>query len=130
MKLTIPMEPVPKARARVTKRGFAYTPKKTEQAENTIRWACNGKERFEREVPLSLTITFYRSRPKSAPKRRIYPTTRPDWDNYAKLVCDALEKFAYCDDSQIVDAHIYKRYTKEGHAPRVEIEITEADERE
>lgn len=126
MKITIPMEPVAKARARQG-RWTTYTPTKTVDAENLIRWHFTQlkRETFGKDVPLVLTAWFYRSRPKSAPKKRIYPTTRPDWDNYGKLICDALQKFCYKEDSQIVDAHVYKRYAKDDEVPRIEIEILE-----
>lgn len=44
-----------------------------------------------------------------------------DWDNYNKLVCDAMEGIVFMDDNQIQKATVIKGYDKEN--PRVEITI-------
>ena len=49
------------------------------------------------------------------------PTKKPDADNIAKVVCDALNGVAYKDDTQIVSLHIKKSYTAD--EPRVEVMI-------
>ena len=123
------MEPVPKGRPRATMKGGkmrVYTPSATVHAENLIRTAivgqCSEGVVFGSGIPVSLKVTFYRSRPKSLPKRVELPVARPDWDQYGKLLCDALEKFLYENDSQITTALIKKRY---GSPPRVELEMEE-----
>jgi len=136
IKTTIFVEPVGKGRPRMTALPFltAYTPQKTAHAENQIRDAVAGKfYPFTRGTPLRLEATFYRARPKSTKKSVVFPVSRPDWDNYAKLLMDALEKFAYENDSQIVTAIIKKRFVSaepiSGNAgatlPRIELEISE-----
>jgi Holliday junction resolvase RusA-like endonuclease len=40
----------------------------------------------------------------------IRPTSRPDWDNYAKIT-DALNKVVWKDDAQIVDGRVVKFYS-------------------
>lgn len=55
----------------------------------------------------------------------IRPTKKPDWDNIGKVVCDALNKIAYDDDSCIVDGAVHKWYSEE---PRVVVELI-SDER-
>jgi Holliday junction resolvase RusA-like endonuclease len=52
----------------------------------------------------------------------VRPTKKPDFDNIGKIICDALNKIAYDDDSQIVEANIYKVYAD---IPRVEVTLTE-----
>lgn len=47
------------------------------------------------------------------------PTTKPDWDNYAK-VCDAFNKVVWQDDAQIADGRVVKRYAEK---PAFEIKI-------
>jgi len=116
-------EPVAKGRARVTVnkktgRAFAYTPSATAIAEDRIRSMVLKLRPFQRDVPLAIEITTVKTKPKSVKHK--YPTTRPDWDNYAKLVCDAIQKFAYEDDAQIVDVFYRKRY---GSPPRTEVSI-------
>ena len=99
------MEPVGKARARTVRRGnkvISYTPDKTSHAENLIRdKVMEIGKKFEPGIPLCLIAIFYRTRPKSTKKTMELPVTRPDWDNYGKLLTDALEKFLYENDSQI-----------------------------
>lgn len=123
---TIYVEPTPKARARtiVTKGGkyHSYTPQKTAHAEALIREAVIGSGFFDAGVPLRLEATFYRPKPKSTPKRVELPVTRPDWDNYGKLLTDALQKFIYENDSQITTALIRKRF---GSPPRIVLIIEE-----
>lgn len=75
---------------------------------------------FDDGIPLRLEATFYRERPKFLPKRVTMPVSRPDYDNYAKLLTDALEKFIYKNDSQITTAVIRKRF---GSPPRIELKI-------
>lgn len=53
---------------------------------------------------------------------RKLPTSRPDWDNYAKAACDALNKVVYQDDAQLVDCRTIKRYSA---SPALTIEIRE-----
>lgn len=50
----------------------------------------------------------------------IRPTKKPDCDNIAKNINDALNGIAYVDDAQIVKDIIEKRYSV---TPRVEITI-------
>lgn len=46
-----------------------------------------------------------------------------DWDNFHKLSMDALSGIVWEGDSQIVEAHVSKRYDKKN--PRIEITIIE-----
>jgi len=126
MKITILVEPKPKLRPRAASskggRAFVYTPGATVHAENLIRdkvMECM-PEPFPQGIPLYLEATFYRQRPKSMKKSVLLPVSKPDWDQYAKLLCDALEKFLYYNDAQITTAFIRKRF---GSPPRIEMEI-------
>jgi Holliday junction resolvase RusA-like endonuclease len=65
-------------------------------------------------------LVFNVQRPKSAKRDR--PTTRPDIDNYAKLVLDALNGFVWADDSQVVKIEAVKRYAKESVGTSVRVE--------
>ncbi len=46
--------------------------------------------------------------------RIIKPAKKPDCDNIMKIICDALNGFAYKDDAQIVLAQIGKEYAEDG----------------
>jgi Holliday junction resolvase RusA-like endonuclease len=60
-------------------------------------------------VPLFLQVQVYRDKPKSTPKRDIYPTAKPDISNYVKLLEDCLTGIVIRDDALIV-AQINQKY--------------------
>ena len=137
IRFTIYGNPTAKGRPRFSVRGKfarAYTPAKTAQAENNLRaQALAYKPVKPLETPLIVNIKVYRSMPKSMSKKRIElaekgnlrPITKPDVDNYQKLIYDALNGIFWRDDSQIVEATTAKFYSA---APRIEIEISEITE--
>ena len=126
---TIFTEPVAKARARVAVRNghaIAYTPAKTRNSEAEIRCLIREEAmkcgQFDAGVPLHLEAVFYIEKPKSKPKKVTQPTTRPDTDNYLKLLLDALNGYVVPDDSQIVSIHARKAY---GSPACIELKIRE-----
>ena len=46
-------------------------------------------------------------------KDAISPTKKPDIDNIAKIILDALNKIAFKDDNQITKIEIEKKYAEE-----------------
>jgi Holliday junction resolvase RusA-like endonuclease len=129
------LEPVGKGRPRgriaMSKAGKqfvqAYTPAPTVHAEALIRAqvqleACG--EFFEAGLPVRAVIEFVLVKPPSAPKKRHWPTTKPDLDNTEKLVEDALERFLYSNDAQIVDVRKRKVY---GPTPCIRLFLSEAE---
>ena len=82
--------------------------------------ALGGRPRLL-EGPLELTLSFEFARPKSAPKRRIWPDRRPDLGNCLKSCEDALIGVAFRDDAQIVRMTLDKHY---GPEPGVAIRLT------
>lgn len=114
--ISVPMIPVPKARARVTKTGHAFTPAKTVNAEAEIRQAWlglygNTSGHWPALAGLRMTVVVYVQRPPSIPKKRLLPTKRPDVDNFLKTCLDSLNRWAYSDDALITDVRVKKRYT-------------------
>lgn len=127
-------EPQGKGRPRFGN-GRTYTPQKTAEYEQRIKaeWAKQTKGyQFPQGTALSLEIKAYLQPPQSASKKkqaamlanRIRPKKKPDFDNIAKIIGDALNKTAYYDDAQIVFCAIGKYWG----SPRVEIAITEIEE--
>lgn len=128
-------KPQGKARVKVTQRnGFAlaYTPDKTTNYENLIK-LCYMNKKTQNELtrePIVMTIRAEYEIPKSfSQKKRIEalngklrPTTKPDLDNIAKIVCDALNKVAYYDDNQVIDLYVTKFYSNQ---PRLVINLKE-----
>lgn len=99
---------------------MTYTPQKTQDAENDIRTLIEDmqlKEYFCAGIPLRLEAVFFRLRPKT--NKNDLPTQKPDWDNYGKLLTDALQNLVYDNDSQITTAVIRKRYALRNTEPRV-----------
>lgn len=98
VRLSVPGQPVPKARPRVYN-GHGITPAKTKAAEARIKAEYlkkyAGCKPFDQEIIMH--VAFYMS-----DRRRV------DYDNLAKLVTDALNGVAYVDDSQIMESIIYK----------------------
>jgi Holliday junction resolvase RusA-like endonuclease len=124
---TLPIDPVAKARPRLGRNGQVYTPKETVQFENLVRMlSARYKPKELLTGPIKTEVTLYLVPPKR-PKNK-YPIVRPDWDNLAKSVCDALNGVMWKDDSQVFDAHVKKLYdwtTKKGS---IEIKIEQVEE--
>lgn len=135
IKLTIPGKLKGKGRPRHSeKNGRMYTPTETQNYEELIRLMYKGKygnQQFSKGVPLDIRIKSFIAVPKSDSARirekklsgEIRPTQKPDYDNIAKIVSDALNGVAYHDDAQIVDAQVRKFFSLR---PRVEITILQA----
>lgn len=131
IELAIPGKPLGKQRPRVTKAGITYTPARTVSYETLVKelyiMQHYGKQL---EGPLKMTIKAYFPIPKSASRKKHVdmlngverPTKKPDTDNVAKIIGDALNQLAYQDDSQIVEQTVTKYYSEQ---PRVEVEIEE-----
>lgn len=72
----------------------------------------------EHNVPLldtacSVTVTFHLQRPKSAPRRRIYPETGLDVDKLARAVLDSLTAVLFTNDARVCDLLVMKRFAGE-----------------
>jgi len=76
------------------------------------------------EGPLALEVVVYRLRPKSAPKRVTLPITKPDVDNYIKILSDSFTGIVWRDDAQIVRLRATKLFAE---TCRVEALISTVD---
>lgn len=127
--LIIQGNPVPKGRPRVTKSGYAYTPKRTKKYEDLIKWNFKLAKGEKLKGPLRAEFTFNFAMPKSWSKKKKLEmlgqphTQRPDVDNLVKVI-DALNGLAFDDDSQIYESHEIKLWANDG-ATRIYIEETE-----
>ena len=111
-------QPQGKGRPRVTRYG-TYTPKSTKAYEKHIQetykeladWTF-----FEGPVEVRLECTY--RIPKSWSKKKqqaalngeTLPTVKPDLDNIAKAICDALNGYCWADDNQVVSLTASKHY--------------------
>lgn len=135
----VPGKPQGKARARTfynprIGRSQSITPQNTVLYENLIKQCYlaaenSDKSRWFNSEPLEIFIDVYYEIPKSTTKKvraeiekgKLYPTKKPDADNIAKVICDALNKIAYKDDSQIVNLSVRKLYSAD--RPKVMVKI-------
>ena len=131
IKIIIPGTPVAKGRPRLGKYG-TYTPEKTVNYENLVQNAyMDQAEGKKLQGALQMVIDLYFPIPKSYSKKRVevikemeeMHTKKPDASNCLKSIEDALNGFAYDDDSQIVDLRVTKKYTL--GEPRAEVTIKE-----
>ena len=139
IQLVFYLEPCPKAAPRTTFGDGSvrtFNPDKTTQAmafikSTAISWANkNGVKEFpiyEARLPLLMSATFVKSRPKSLPKRVKLPAVMPDLDNYCKLLLDALKGVIFDDDGQLVGMMLEKEFVQPGGMPRIEVSFWEAD---
>jgi len=76
------------------------------------------------DIAVTVKITAFFRPLKS--KKLHYALLKPDVDNVAKIVLDAMNGVCYADDKQVIDLHIAKVLdTNE----RIEVEITYIDEK-
>lgn len=120
-KYVLHVAPAGKGRPRFSKQNSrAYTPEKTRNKTAEIKfWLHQLGAINDGDGPLAVSLDFYFTKPKSAPKSRIYPTVKPDIDNLVKLVLDSANGVLYDDDKQIVECNVKKLYGEE----RIEITL-------
>lgn len=78
--------------------------------------------------PVELTIAFFVAIPKATPRalreqminRVILPDKKPDEDNLAYLITNALKEIVYDDDRRVVAKHVYKFY---GDEPKTVVRV-------
>lgn len=84
-------------------RGHTYTPKTTVEYEDLISKSFLTSKRIKHEGAVGVDIEIYC-------KKLI---SKPDIDNSIKILMDALNGFAYIDDSQVVKLNAIKIVDKE-----------------
>jgi Holliday junction resolvase RusA-like endonuclease len=109
-----------KERPRLTKSGHVYTPEKTRDYEAALRYAAMqamvGKQPLTGALTLDMLVfrpipaSWSKKRQESARSGAERPTSKPDFDNYAKTV-DALNLVVWVDDGQVVDGRVRKFYS-------------------
>lgn len=129
LEFTVSGEPQGKGRPRFTRIGKPYTPENTASYEEKVRlayWEQCGMEMAAAGIPLTLEITAVFGVPERFSKAvrqkmlawEILPTKRPDADNIAKIIADALNGVAWHDDAQVVSMAVSKVY---GEIPEVRV---------
>jgi Holliday junction resolvase RusA-like endonuclease len=109
----IPGEPVAWARARLMGiRHFTPGKQRSHQAGVATIAANAMQGRAPLVGPVMLKVEATWLRPKSASKRKppVWKATKPDADNIAKQVGDAINKIVFVDDAQVAFVSVSKRY--------------------
>lgn len=126
-------QPRPKAFVKKGGRASVYDPGTAEGWKSAVTAKCHTLEGRTFTEPLMVSLLFIFPRPmghfgargnlKPSKSARLI-TSKPDVDNAAKAVLDALTAIgAWRDDAQITDLVIRKRYANEGQAPGCKLEI-------
>lgn len=130
--ITVQGDPRGKGRPRFG-HGAVYTDKKTIAFERALAWAAKtemaGKEPFS--GPVSVTIganmpiplSWSRTAHQEAITGQRRPAVKPDADNIAKAVLDALNGIVFHDDKQVVEMMVMKKY---GVQPSTVVTVREA----
>lgn len=126
----IPGPPIGKGRPRSTKTGVIYTPKRTADWEKSAAYLMGG---WWHEAPYDgvcgLRIWAYGVRPKRLfrkkdPSGAVWKGTKPDCDNVAKSVMDAIQMAGVIRaDSQVVRLEVFDLFSEKDGAARIELEL-------
>lgn len=114
-----------KGRPRFTRNGRTYTDSKTESYECLVRneYRRAGGRYHDGPVSVNMTVAYQLTKAdynsKGEPNSKglaklngiIKPTKKPDCDNIAKIILDALNGVAYKDDSQVTFLAVTKLYS-------------------
>ena len=127
--VTIHALPVPKARARVTRRGI-YTPQRSRQYEALVAdeasLAMFGKDTLT--GPVEVHVRLYLPMPRSWSQRKrerthgTMHTVKPDLDNFLKSLFDAMNGKVFKDDNQVAVIHALKYWEWESET-RAEVDV-------
>lgn len=121
MILEVPVDPVPASRPRVTRAGFSYYAEPYKSFKRELHaafeklWA--GKELIADTRKLTISII------KPRPKTTKLPYPKPDVDNYAKAVMDAMNGTVFVDDWLVQCLAVSKRWAKPGESGKVIVSI-------
>lgn len=115
LRFTVPGQPVPKQRPRLTRRGKAYTPQKTLDYEFSVATHAVRAAGYSDTWPMTATyrldVTFYMG-----------DARRSDLDNAIKSLGDGLNGILYDDDHLVTEIHAHKRIDRKN--PRAEVTLT------
>lgn len=135
IEFTVPGEPVAQGRPRFSTRGSfvkAYDPEKSKDYKAYVKLvsmaAMNERSLKSFDGAIAVSIRAYVSVPKSKSKKfrenalkgLEHPTKKPDCDNIAKILLDAMTGIVYEDDKQIIKLVVEKFYDE---VPRVEVTV-------
>jgi len=137
IELYIPGDPVAQPRVKAVNRGGftrVYTPTTAKPFKDAIRMIAMAHWRNPpSDRPVAIEIDFYFARPKSMvwktrPMPSVVHTKKPDLDNLAKAVLDAMNGLVFGDDSQVWRLILSKHYASGDREPHTAIRIEERND--
>ena len=134
LEITIPAKPHAQPRIRVGKWGAFYPKEHLKILDETVEYLIDTSAimRWEKtEAPVKITIVSVCKAPARLKKqviiagKRLFKPTKPDIDNYAKFVLDAITKAGniWVDDNQVVELVQRKFYAQPTEEPYTNIVI-------
>lgn len=110
--------------------GTVYTPERTARFEDRLALAAqsamagrpllDGALRLEVVVLLPVPKSWPKARKAAALAHELRPVSKPDFDNFAKVV-DAFNFVVWTDDAQVADGGVRKFYSdRPGYFARIE----------
>ena len=126
----IPGKPVAQGRVRFARRGkftTAYDPEESATYKNWVKVQLMdaGVKMFAPDIPLHLSMVVFVHRPASVSrKKRPEPVTKPDLDNYIKILSDSCNGFIF-EDQQIVSITARKTYVEDKNKQGVSLIVKE-----
>lgn len=130
--ILIPDNPVPMSRVRLSKNGAYHTKRCRDAITDITRRVADVVSADQLETldgPIRVKATFVCKRPqrllrKSSPDGRILKTTRPDIDNYLKMILDCCTAGKiWVDDGLVVELESTKFYASKQELPHTLIVI-------
>jgi len=120
VEFTVHGTPAPQGSKRHVGRGILIeSSKRLRQWRDVLTWHARDAAAkalwHGHDAAVSVDLTFRLTRPSSAPKRRVWPTVKPDIDKLARAVLDSLTDAAVLrDDAQVVHLVVAKEYGDPG----------------
>ena len=128
MLITLPLNPIPAPRPRVTSKGWTYYPKRYKQWRDTAEAVIpDVLSSAGLGAPFMGAVEVVAEFVVARPKTTKFRWPRGDIDNYFKSL-DCLNGLAWEDDQRIVDLHASKRWAEPGDPGFIRILIKEIDQ--
>lgn len=118
---TVQCDPVPASRPRVTRRGISYYAEPYKSFKKTLREEFI--ERWKGLAPLKGRLFASVLISKERPKKTKLIAPKPDVDNYAKAVLDAMNGVVLEDDSLVERLWVGKRWQRPGVSGSVVVRL-------
>lgn len=131
LRIVIHGEPVPQGRPKFSSKPFphAYDPAPSRKYKEKVKVQAlldKPQELYAGALEVEVLIykktlkSFSKVKKKAAEAKLLRPTTKPDADNYAKGILDAMKGIIWEDDGQVVRLICEKFYSED---PRAEVTV-------